>query len=205
MEEEGNDRQVFAKHNGEVYSYRSCNSFDEIGLPKQFSACAYILNITSPTPVQSYTIPLALEKKNLFIKAETGSGKTLAFLMPILFNLTRELSLEVEKGGETICHPRCLILAPTRELAMQIHRLCYKLTKVFSFVRCSLVVGGISKDKQVDDMISSQANVVISTPGRTLDLLNLQSSKEGPGVQYMALDRVSYLVIDEADRMLDIS
>lgn len=156
MEQEGNDSQVFAKHNGEVYSYRSCNSFDEIGLPKQFSDCAYILkylnqvlcdhrSITSPTPVQSYTIPLALEKKNLFIKAETGSGKTLAFLMPILFNLTRELSLEVEKGGETICHPRCLILAPTRELAMQIHRLCYKLTKVFSFVRCSLVVGGISK------------------------------------------------------------
>ena len=156
MDQEGSDRQVFARHNGELYSYRSCNSFDEIGLPKQFSACAHILkylrqilcdndSITSPTPVQSYTIPLALEKKNLFIKAETGSGKTLAFLMPILFNLTRELSLEVERERETLCHPRCLILAPTRELAMQIHRLCYKLMKVFAFVRCSLVVGGISK------------------------------------------------------------
>ena len=105
----------------------------------------YHSNISTPTPVQSYAVPLVLDKKNLFIKAETGSGKTLAFLMPILFNLTRELCLEAEGAKEPVCHPRCLILAPTRELAMQIYRLCYKLTKVFSFIRCSLVVGGISK------------------------------------------------------------
>lgn len=126
--------------------------------------------------MQSYAVPLVLDKKNVFIKAETGSGKTLAFLMPILFNLTREICLEVEKEKEPICHPRCLILAPTRELAMQIYRLCYKLTKVFTFIRCSLVVGGVSKvnfgwvshfqDKQVEEMIACQANVVVSTPGR---------------------------------------
>lgn len=87
-----------------------------------------------------------LEKKNVFIKAETGSGKTLAFLLPILFNLSRQLALIVEEDGcDTLCHPRCLILAPTRELAVQIYRLCYKLMKVFKLVRCSLVIGGVSK------------------------------------------------------------
>ena len=103
-------------------------------------------SIESPTPVQASTIPLVLEKKNVFVEAETGSGKTLAFLMPILFNLTRQLSLDFDgKEDDSMCHPRCIILAPTRELAMQIYRLCYKLTKVFSFVKCSLVVGGVSK------------------------------------------------------------
>ena len=90
-----------------------------------------------------------MEKKNVFAKAETGSGKTLAFLMPILFNLSRQLSLIVDEEDDGLCHPRCIIVAPTRELAMQIHRLCYRLTKVFSFVKCSLVVGGINKVRSI--------------------------------------------------------
>lgn len=104
-----------------------------------------IYSIEKPTPVQSYAIPLVLENKNVFVKAETGSGKTLAFLMPILFNLTKQLSLIVDEVEDELCHPRCVIVAPTRELAIQIHRLCYRLTKVFSFVKCSLIVGGVNK------------------------------------------------------------
>lgn len=110
-----------------------------------FDSFTIIHSIEKPTPVQSYAIPLVMEKKNVFVKAETGSGKTLAFLMPILFNLSRQLSLVVDEETDSLCHPRCIIVAPTRELAIQIHRLCYRLTKVFTFIKCSLVVGGINK------------------------------------------------------------
>ena len=65
--------------------------------------------------------------------------------MPILFNLSKELGLSDGLDFNEMCHPSFLILAPTRELALQIYRLCYKLTKVFPFVHCSLVVGGVQK------------------------------------------------------------
>ena len=86
-----------------------------------------------------------MEKKNVFVKAETGSGKTLAFLMPILFNLSQQLSLMVDERKDNLCHPYTIIVTPTRELVMQIHRLCYRLNKIFPFFKCCLVVGGIKK------------------------------------------------------------
>ena len=61
-----------------------------------------------------------MEKKNVFMKAETGSGKTLAFLMPILFNVSRQVALSMEDDEDGLCHPRCIVLAPTRELATQV-------------------------------------------------------------------------------------
>ena len=134
MSEGGNEEFVTALYNGKEHKYRKCSSFDEYGYPKQFSDCAYILkfiicvgddlrSITSPTPVQSYSVPLVLEKKNVLIKAETGSGKTLAFLMPILFNVSRQVALSIdEDSNDGMCHPRCIVVAPTRELATQVSK-----------------------------------------------------------------------------------
>ncbi len=132
MSEDGNGKFVTALHNGKEYKYRKCSSFDEFGYPKQFYDCAYILkyifctesdihSISNPTPVQSYSLPLVLEKKNVLIKAETGSGKTLGFLLPILFNVSRQVALSFDEDPrDEMCHPRCIVVAPTRELATQV-------------------------------------------------------------------------------------
>lgn len=132
MSENENEEFVIALHNGKEHKYRKCSSFDDSGYPKQFHDCAFILkyvkyneyedySISNPTPVQSYSVPLVLEKKNVLIKAETGSGKTLGFLMPILFNVSRQVALSVEEeSSDGMCHPCCIVLAPTRELATQV-------------------------------------------------------------------------------------
>ena len=78
-------------------------------------------SIYTPTPNQATGKPLVLEKKNVFMKAETGIGKTLAFLMPIMFNVSRQVALCMEEDPKDgMCHPRCVIVAPTRELATQV-------------------------------------------------------------------------------------
>ena len=66
-----------------------------------------------------------MDKKNVFMKAETGSGKTLAFLMPILFNVSRQVALSMDDADDGLCHPRCIVLAPTRELATQVLYMIY--------------------------------------------------------------------------------
>jgi ATP-dependent RNA helicase DBP3 len=115
--------------------------------------------------------------------AETGSGKTLAFGIPALARL---LSSSTGAGGDD--GPRALVLAPTRELALQ----TYDALDALDAVRCAAVFGGVDKAQQVRAI--KGARVVIGTPGRVLDLI-------GDGA--LALGGVDYLVLDEADRMLD--
>lgn len=139
-----------------------------------------------PTPIQACAWPPALSGKDVVGIAETGSGKTLAFGIPAISRLLSDSSSS--STGGTRNGPGALVLAPTRELALQ----TYDALDALDAVRCAAVFGGVDKVQQVRTIKGAQ--IVVGTPGRVLDLI-------GDGA--LALGCVEYLVLDEADRMLD--
>jgi len=157
------------------------------------------MNFQCPTPIQTSSIPLILQDGcDVVGVAETGSGKTLAFGLPILHTLLHEWDVY----GNTHS-PFALILAPTRELAMQITTVLNDVTRRFSSLRrveVVNVIGGMSEHKQRRQLSSSgkPIHIIVGTPGRLCDLLNDSSV---PSLQDLSLLR--YLVIDEADRMVE--
>lgn len=158
-------------------------NFSELGLTgAQLSACES-LGYNNPTPIQAKAIPTILNGQDLIGCAETGTGKTAAFLLPIIERLS-----ERSRPGV-----RVLVLAPTRELALQIQRNYVELNRIKSN-RSVIVIGGANMRSQVSDLRRG-ATVVIATPGRLLDLMER-------GV--INLSTVETLVLDEADRMLDM-
>lgn len=158
-------------------------NFSQLGLaPAQLSACES-LGYTEPTPIQRQAIPVVLEGRDLIGCAETGTGKTAAFLLPILQKLA-----ERQRPGV-----RVLVLAPTRELALQIQKNYTELNRV-KRNRSVTVIGGANMRTQIADL-RRDAAVVIATPGRLLDLTER-------GV--LDLSAIEVLVLDEADRMLDM-
>jgi superfamily II DNA/RNA helicase len=160
-------------------------SFSELGLsPKVLEAVA-AAGFTSPTPIQAQAIPHALQRKDVLGLAQTGSGKTAAFVLPMLTLL--------EKGRARARMPRTLILEPTRELAVQVRDAFETLGKNHRLT-VALLIGGVSFDEQASK-IDRGADVVIATPGRLLD--HFERGK-------LLLTGVELLVIDEADRMLDM-
>jgi superfamily II DNA/RNA helicase len=140
------------------------------------------LGFTEPTPIQDQAIPAILAGKDLTGSAQTGTGKTAAFALPILQHL-----------GSKKPFTRCLILEPTRELAQQTYEHFEKIGK-YTNIRCGLVYGGVGYGRQRDDL-QSGVDVVIATPGRLLDHIQQKVAK---------LSQVEFLVLDEADRMLDM-
>ena len=158
-------------------------NFSQLGLAAaQLSACES-LGYTTPTPIQSKAIPVILGGQDLIGCAETGTGKTAAFLLPVIQRIT-----EVKRPGI-----RALVLAPTRELALQIHKNYGELNRVKSN-RSVIVMGGANIRTQIADMRRG-ATVVIATPGRLLDLIERGA---------VNLSGIDFLVLDEADRMLDM-
>ena len=155
-------------------------SFDALPIPDRLRGAFSAFK--EPTPIQACAWPPALSGRDVVGIAETGSGKTLAFGIPALA-LFLSSSGAAGNGG-----PRALVLAPTRELALQ----TYDALSALDAVRCAAVFGGVDKAQQVRAI--KEAQVVIGTPGRILDLI-------GDGA--LALGGVEYLVLDEADRMLD--
>ncbi|KAI9009493.1 P-loop containing nucleoside triphosphate hydrolase protein [Gaertneriomyces semiglobifer] len=141
----------------------------------------------SPTPIQAQGFPMALSGRNVVGIAQTGSGKTLSFVMPALVHITHQPPVERGDG------PVVLVLAPTRELAVQIQTVAAEYGKLLN-IRSTCLYGGASKGPQIGDLNRSP-HFVVATPGRLLDLL--QAGKTN-------LRRVTYLVLDEADRMLDM-
>ncbi|CAO2638809.1 Putative ATP-dependent RNA helicase Pl10 [Lemmus lemmus] len=142
---------------------------------------------TRPTPVQKHAIPIIKEKRDLMACAQTGSGKTAAFLLPIL------AMKENGKYGRRKQYPISLVLAPTRELAVQI----YEEARKFSYrsrVRPCVVYGGADIGQQIRDL-ERGCHLLVATPGRLVDMM--ERGKIG-------LDFCKYLVLDEADRMLDM-
>ena len=142
------------------------------------------LHFTIPTPVQASAIPPALKGKDVLATAQTGTGKTLAFLIPVL---------EEMNVPEKHRHISTLVLVPTRELAMQVHEV-YESLRGRKQTPAALVMGGTGEQRQIQ-AIRSGANLVVATPGRLEDYLRRK---------LIDLRHVKVLVLDEADRMLDM-
>ena len=142
------------------------------------------LHFTNPTPVQASAIPPALEGKDVLATAQTGTGKTLAFLIPLIERLAL---------GESQRRISALILVPTRELAMQVHEQYEKL-RSRKASSAALIIGGMSERRQIE-AVRQGARVVVATPGRLEDYLRRK---------LVDLRQVETLVLDEADRMLDM-
>ena len=155
-------------------------TFSDLAVNARSLAALQRQSITSPVPVQAESIPWLLEGRDVVIAAPTGSGKTLAFLIPLLERLNRT----------TGAGPRALIVTPTRELATQVEQV---FTNLDSGFKRALLYGGIGYATQTLDL-KRGVDVVIGTPGRILDMI---------GRRMLTLSRVEYLVLDEADEMLD--
>ena len=162
------------------------NNFSELPLCALLQSNLTKHGFVQPTPVQSEAIPPALTGRDVVATAQTGTGKTLAFLIPVIHSLTKR----EDKRASGI---RALILAPTRELALQINESALKLTHGMH-LRTAVAVGGMNETTQLRS-VRQGAQIVIATPGRLCDFLERK---------LVALGNLDVLVLDEADRMLDM-
>jgi ATP-dependent RNA helicase RhlE len=158
-------------------------NFEQFSLDRRIDAAIKTVGYTTPTPIQQQAIPVVLQGRDVLGLAQTGTGKTAAFLLPILQRLTRGPLHRV----------RALIVAPTRELAEQIHQMSIDLGQN-TRVRSVSIYGGVGKGPQVA-ALRRGAEIVVACPGRLLDLL---------GDGSIDLSHVEVLVLDEADRMCDM-
>ena len=148
-------------------------------------------NLHTPTPVQAQAIPALLSGLDLIATARTGSGKTIAFLLPLFTHILHNSS----ESHHPFNAPAALICVPTRELAQQIHSVAKKISKAFKDLSIAAVYGGESKWEQQQAIKNFGCHIVIATPGRLIDLVKSKS---------ILLSHVSFLVLDEADRMFDL-
>ncbi|THU55355.1 hypothetical protein C4D60_Mb11t05690 [Musa balbisiana] len=167
--------------------YKALSSFAESGLPAKVLDCCK--NFSRPSPIQSHAWPFLLEGRDFIGIAATGSGKTLAFGVPALMHI---LKIKSEKTSKKTV-PRCLVLSPTRELAQQIEDVLSDAATLPG-IKSVCLYGGTSKGPQISSL-KSGVDIVIGTPGRMKDLIEM-------GV--CQLKDVSFVVLDEADRMLDM-
>ena len=163
--------------------------FEELGLAETLLRAVDAENYGSPTKIQAATIPLILEGRDVLGCAQTGTGKTAAFALPTLQRLAK-LECKVNGRGRKI---RALVLAPTRELSIQIGE-SFATYGRYTSVRSSVVYGGVGQAPQVR-ALNAGMDVLVATPGRLLDLM-----QQG----FVDLSHVEVLVLDEADRMLDM-
>jgi ATP-dependent RNA helicase RhlE len=162
-------------------------TFTELPLSAALQQKLTAAQFVTLTPIQAGAIGPALEGKDVIGTAQTGTGKTLAFLIPMIEMLQRETS------REALRQTRALVLLPTRELAMQVHEQ-YQQLRSKSTPKAALVIGGVSEKSQIQGLRAG-AGLIIATPGRLQDLLSRRLAD---------LRHVKMLVLDEADRMLDM-
>jgi len=162
-------------------------NFADLGLAEPLLRALQAAGYTTPTPIQAQAIPALLQGRDMLGLAQTGTGKTAAFTLPILHHLAAEKAHLAPKSA------RVLILAPTRELAVQIGESVKTYGRNLR-LRHTVILGGVSQGPQVR-ALSRGVDILIATPGRLMDLLNQR---------HVRLDKVSHLVLDEADRMLDM-
>lgn len=165
-------------------------TFDTLGLARPILSALKSAGYTTPTPIQAQAIPLAIDGKDLLLSAQTGSGKTAAFVLPILHKLASDTTTDKKAPIQT----RAVILTPTRELAMQVQDNVRKYANALRGVFSVPLVGGTSYTGQIR-ALKKGVQIIIATPGRFIDHLN--SGR-------IDLSCVDTLVLDEADRMLDM-
>jgi ATP-dependent RNA helicase RhlE len=156
------------------------NSFYGLGIAPKILEVLGRMKFTIPTPVQHKAIPIAAEGKDIIAIAQTGTGKTLAFAIPIIQRLSQS------KGN-------CLVLVPTRELAVQVDATFQKLAPLFG-MRSTVIIGGASMYNQIQ-ALRKNPRIIIATPGRFVDHMNQRN---------VLLAFIKIFVLDEADRMLDM-
>lgn len=159
------------------------NTFQELALPDDVLNNLSSLGYTQMTPIQSASIPVILEQKDIIAKAKTGSGKTLAFALPLILKLKEKQH-----------HPQALIIVPTRELCEQIAGQCKEIARYKSDVKVVTLYGGTSLTQQVASL-EKGADILVGTPGRLLDHFSRET---------IHLGEIKTLILDEADRMLDM-
>ena len=155
--------------------------FSALGLTDALAYAVQQKGYATPTPIQTEAIPLILQGSDVIGSAQTGTGKTAAFALPIIQRLGQHGAL------------RCLILEPTRELALQVEEAFHKYA-MFTDLRVTIVYGGVGYGKQTDDLRRGM-DILAATPGRLLDHLEQGNC---------SLDKIDILVLDEVDRMLDM-
>ncbi len=160
-------------------------TFDSLNLSMPILQALKSKGYKQPTPIQEQAIPLILEGRDIFGSARTGTGKTAAFALPMIDILGGQKKLSR--------HPRALILAPTRELAQQISDSIKDYGR-HTKLKHAVIYGGVSQKNQVDSLRRG-VDIVIATPGRLLDLMQQK---------HLSLHAISLLILDEADRMLDM-
>jgi ATP-dependent RNA helicase RhlE len=156
-------------------------AFTKLGLNDALAYAAQAMGYTDPTPIQVQAIPIVLAGGDVIGSAQTGTGKTAAFALPIIQRLGSHGAL------------RCLILEPTRELALQVEEAFHNFAK-FTDLEVTIVYGGVGYGKQTSDLRRGM-DILAATPGRLLDHLEQRNC---------SLDKVDILVLDEVDRMLDM-
>ncbi|WP_417036902.1 DEAD/DEAH box helicase [Collinsella stercoris] len=167
-------------------------TFADLGLSHEVLAAVADMGYTSPTPVQAASIPHALDGEDVLAAAQTGTGKTAAFLLPTMNNLPH-VPRGRARGRVATQGPLMLVVTPTRELAQQIEDVCRAIARRTGHTSVT-VVGGVSYNPQ-RDKLKRGCDILIATPGRLQDLIDQGAC---------SLDQVQVLVLDEADRMLDM-
>ena len=183
------------------------SKFSELGLSDPIQRALISRNHVTPTPIQAQSIPQLLAGRDMLGIAQTGTGKTAAFALPILHLLSRSgadngdsqnkpdpvKNRNHNRSNKAARNPRALVLAPTRELAIQIGEEFRAYSKHLA-LRQAVIFGGVSQKPQVTALLRG-LDILIATPGRLLDLM---------GQKFVRLESIEFLVLDEADRMLDM-
>ncbi|MFP4430898.1 MAG: DEAD/DEAH box helicase [Spirochaetaceae bacterium] len=168
--------------------------FASLGLTERTLSAVQAAGYTIPTEVQERTIPELLAGRDVLATAQTGTGKTAAFVLPLVQTLIKDVRPSGRKSGASaVARPKALVLTPTRELAAQVQESIVTYGRG-SGIHSVPIFGGASKNKQMT-LLAQRPDVLVATPGRLLDFMS-----EGR----IDLAAVSYLVLDEADRMLDM-
>lgn len=211
----------------------SWESFADAPFAEPIQKALQVAGYSKPSPIQSRAWPVAMSGNDLIAVAKTGSGKTLGFLLPVLHRISSSIDGSSKKEGRThtseVVAPLCIILSPTRELAIQIHGVAVKFASCLNNIQCECVYGGTNVQSQCKQLKASNPQILIATPGRLCDLLerdvlSLSSSSicilvsllVNTYIIFGVMAMISFLFIsygfisshtiyqDEADRMLDM-
>jgi ATP-dependent RNA helicase RhlE len=164
-------------------------TFSNLGLSQAILRAVAEQGYATPTPIQTQAIPAVLSGRDLLAAAQTGTGKTAAFTLPLLQHLTEGVGSDRRHGQG----PRALVLVPTRELAIQVSE-SVRLYGRYTNLKIAVAFGGVGLQPQIN-ALRRGADLLIATPGRLLDLINRREAN---------LSGVDFLILDEADRMLDM-